>query len=179
MANKDTLIINFFGGPGLGKSTLSASLFGRLKMEHVDCELVQEAAKSHTWQKNWAALSNQFYVTAQQHHSQHILVGQVDAVITDSPIILGLFYYKEDNLKIKDAFTTFLVETFKRQNNLNILIKRKKKYNPNGRNQTEKEAKNIDIEIKNFLEFYQFPFIEVDGTPDAIENLYPIVKKHL
>jgi len=45
--NAMSLRINFFGGPGVGKSTLAAQLFGWLKAENFDAELVQEFVK--TW----------------------------------------------------------------------------------------------------------------------------------
>ena len=38
--DKKTLIVNLFGAPGSGKSTGSAYIFSKLKMNNVDCELV-------------------------------------------------------------------------------------------------------------------------------------------
>jgi adenylylsulfate kinase-like enzyme len=38
-------VINLFGGPGTGKSTLAAALFTDLKMKGINAELVTEFAK--------------------------------------------------------------------------------------------------------------------------------------
>lgn len=39
------LVINFFGGPGCGKSTMASRLFSELKSKGVKCEYVTEYAK--------------------------------------------------------------------------------------------------------------------------------------
>lgn len=53
-----TICVNFFSGPGAGKSTLAAYVFSKLKMMGVNCELVSEFAKDKVWEKNNEALSN-------------------------------------------------------------------------------------------------------------------------
>jgi broad-specificity NMP kinase len=94
---KNTLIVNFFGGPGTGKSTFASGVFSKLKHLNYNVEYVQEFAKKLTWEKNNLALDNQFYVSGTQSYFQNMLIGQVDAVITDSPLLIGLLYYREKN----------------------------------------------------------------------------------
>lgn len=112
---KKTLTINLLGGPGSGKSTLASGIFYNLKMGHIDCELVTEFAKYLTWEKNYKALAHQYYVSAKQMHREYVVQGQVDCVITDSPIITGLLYYKEENEVIREAFINFILSVFKNQ----------------------------------------------------------------
>ena len=38
-------MVNFYAGPGSGKSTMAAAIFSRLKWKDVNCELVTEFAK--------------------------------------------------------------------------------------------------------------------------------------
>jgi adenylate kinase family enzyme len=38
-------VINLFGGPGCGKSTLAARIFSILKLKDISCELINEYAK--------------------------------------------------------------------------------------------------------------------------------------
>lgn len=140
-------------------------------MQHIDCELVREFAKDKTWEKNWTALSDQLYVTAYQHYSQHMVHGQVDAIITDSPLLLGVFYQKQNNIKVAVAFANLVLEMFKEQNNLNFFINRTKPYNPNGRNHTEEESKTIDDRIKKFLNVHQIPYHEITSNEDSVEIL--------
>lgn len=176
---KNTLIVNLLGGPGISKSTTAAGVFHTLKVNDIDCELINEYAKDKTWEKNHVALSDQFFVSANQHYKQFILNGHVDVIITDSPLLIGLFYYKEENVVIKKSFETFIKETFNRQNNLNILLKRRKKFNPNGRNQSEERCKEIDIEIKNFLDSNLVDYTELDGDSSCIPIIYDIIRNHI
>lgn len=172
-----SLVINMLAGPGTGKSTMAGGIFNKLKTNGYNVEYVQEFAKTLTWEKNFLALSNQFYVSGVQKYTQDMLLGQVDAIITDSPIIIGLMYYKEKNKKIKKAFETFIVESFKAQNNINFFLNRTKKYNPSGRNQTLEEAIEIDNKIKQFLTDLDIPFTIVDGNNKGLKQAYNEVIK--
>jgi tRNA uridine 5-carbamoylmethylation protein Kti12 len=174
-----TIVINFFAGPGSGKSTMAAGLYHHLKMDGCNCELVREYAKDLTWGKSWKTLTNQFYVSAKQWNRESILFGEVDVIITDSPTILGLFYYKEENQKISSAFTQLLLSMFESKTNLNFFINRKKEYNSSGRNQTEEEAKAIDSGILQLLNKYNITFDCVDGTIEGQEKLYQTVHSYL
>ena len=42
---KETLVVNLFGGPGTGKSTMMAGIFAKLKSLGYDCEMCVEFAK--------------------------------------------------------------------------------------------------------------------------------------
>ena len=96
--DKKTIAINFFGAPGAGKSTLSAIVFAKLKMMGVNCELVTEFAKDKVWEKNNEALSNQIYIFAKQYYGMSRCTGQVDVIITDSPLFLSPFYNKDPEI---------------------------------------------------------------------------------
>ncbi len=176
---KKTVIVNLFGGPGISKSTTAAGLFYLLKTHNVECELTNEFAKEKTWEKNKSALEDQFYITANQHYKQSILNGQVDVIVTDSPILLGLFYYHEENEVIRNAYNVFVLETFKRQNNLNVLLKRKTKFVQNGRNHNEMECIELDAKIKKFLDDEKINYIEVDGGDSAPEKILNLAQTML
>jgi len=85
-----SLIVNFFGGPGIGKSTQSAHLFTKMKKNHMDVELTFEFPKIVAWEENYSAIRDQFYITANQHRNISRLYGKVKYIIVDSPIILGI-----------------------------------------------------------------------------------------
>lgn len=169
---RKTYIVNYFGGPGSGKSTLSAGLFYKFKMIGLDCEIITEKAKDLTWEKNWTGLRCQPWVSGSQLYRQERLEGQVDLVMTDSPILLGLLYYKEENKDIKYHFERFIIETFKSKNNINVFVQRQKSYNPNGRNQTEEEALEIDNITKRILDENSIEYMNVDGTIEGLEYLF-------
>ena len=57
------IVINLFGGPSSGKTTMAAGLFRLLKTMNKKVELVQEFAKDLVWENNLGKLSDQFYVS--------------------------------------------------------------------------------------------------------------------
>ena len=63
-------VINLFGGPSTGKSTLAALLFGTLKSKYdLNCEYVNEYAKDLVYEKrNQILLKDQLYIFAKQNH---------------------------------------------------------------------------------------------------------------
>ena len=62
-----TIVINLFGGPGVGKSTLCASVFARLKIMGVDCEMASEYVKDIIWEESYKKLENQIYKRSLVH----------------------------------------------------------------------------------------------------------------
>jgi hypothetical protein len=163
--NYDTLVINLLAGPGAGKSTIAASVFAELKWRDVDCELAAEYAKDLVWEKRPDTLKNQVYVFGKQHHRIFRLLGQVQIIVTDSPLYLTPIYAPE-----MTTLTRLAMEETKKFRSLNIFVNRKKKYNPNGRNQkTIGAAREVDNKIKRFLNDNSVPYIEVDGTPTGIK----------
>jgi hypothetical protein len=161
------LVINLCGGPGCGKSTITAGLFAWLKWEEVNCEMALEYAKECVWFKMENLLKNQTYVFGQQHNKIFHLSDQVDVVITDSPLLLSIIYDKDNDRNLR----TKVLQEYRKYNNVNYLLKRKKKYNPIGRMQTEDEAKVLDTEMKNLLDDYGFPYKELSGSPENIETI--------
>ena len=96
---------------------------------------------------------------------------QVDVIITDSPLALSPYYNKDPD--IHKPLCELAVRIANKFNNLNYFIKRVKKYNPIGRNQTEAESDKIAIDLKNMLKDYDIPYTEVNGdlmSADIIVN---------
>ena len=92
------VVISIYGQPGAGKSTISAYIFAKLKMLGVNCELVTEFAKDKVWEENNTALSNQIYIFAKQYYRMSRCTGQVDVIVTDSPLFLSPFYNKDPEI---------------------------------------------------------------------------------
>ncbi len=167
------LIVNMFGGPGCGKSTTAAGVFSRLKLDGYNVEYVSEFAKDLTWEQRSETLGNQIYIFAKQYHRLWRLTNKVDIVVTDSPLIMSLAYGNPTQ-----ALIDLTVESFDSFNNINFMIDRVKGYNPKGRNQTEEQAIEKDIEIKNILELYTQSGIEyfAKGDKTGIEDVYQILR---
>ena len=92
----DVLIVNLYGAPGAGKSTGAAYIFSRLKMAGVNAELVTEFAKDKVWEESKAVFENQAYIFGKQYFRISRLEGKVDAIVTDSPLILSCYYGRGD-----------------------------------------------------------------------------------
>ena len=84
---RQTYVINIIGGPGIGKTTISALLFANLKIRGYICEYVQEFAKKLVWLKDYDTLNNQFFVSREQYTLLKQIDGHVDFLITDGPLI--------------------------------------------------------------------------------------------
>jgi hypothetical protein len=173
MKKKNTLFVNIYGGPGCAKSTIAANVFAELKWRKIDCELVTEYAKKKVWEDSTSVLDDQLYVSAKQIHAMNIINGKVDVAICDSPMLLGLVYAKNE----PESYYQMLVDYYNRFNNLDIFIERKKKYNPNGRMQTEEEAIEKDKEIYEYFSKYCSTIGTVPGTRDGVKKIVELILK--
>ena len=173
------LIVNLFGSPSAGKSTQAAGLFYKLKMRGIQCELITEKAKDLTWEQNFTALNHQLFVSGNQVYRQERVENKVDVVITDSPILLGLFYNTDPNQETKKLLEKLLLSIFKRKDNINVWINRKHNYNTVGRNQNEEEATAISEKISKFLDYHKIPVITIDGTVKGLEEIFNLVLRTL
>jgi 2-hydroxy-3-keto-5-methylthiopentenyl-1-phosphate phosphatase len=98
-----------------------------------------------------------------------MLYNQVDIIVTDSPIILGLFYWQHEDKKLYKSFADLAFGLFRQQNQINIFVERVKAYNPKGRNQTLEQSIEIDEKIKKFLRKNKIPFMVVPGNETYID----------
>ncbi len=178
---KNSLIVNFFAAPGSGKSTMSAELFAKLKWNNINCELISEYAKDLVWESRQETLHDQLYLFGKQYHRMFRLNGKVDVIITDSPILLSLYYNSISNTasRLPASFDSFAIDVHHNFNNLNFFINRKKEYNPKGRNQSEAESDKIALDIKEMLEKNNIIYTSIDGTPDNVICILNQVKNLL
>jgi len=173
MNKNKTLVVNCLGGPGTGKSTMAASIFSALKWNCINCELVSEFAKDLVWEKRHKTFENQIYIFGKQHHKIYRLVGQVDIIVTDSPILLTPIY----DLEKRECLKQLVLNEYHKVSNLNIFLNRKKIYQPIGRNQNEDDAKLKDVEIKNFLKENNIPFFEITCETPSIPVIMALIKE--
>lgn len=167
-------MVNLYGGPGSGKSTVAASVFCNLKDEGLSAELVTEYAKDVTWEESFKKLSNQLYIFAKQQNRLWRVGSKVDIIITDSPLLLSLIYGKDTS----DTFRKLVKEEVDKYNTIDIFLKRTKKYSPIGRSQTEEEAKDIDIMIKDTLLDNGYVFdLTVGGSLSSTQEIINYIKE--
>lgn len=152
-----TKIINLYGGPCAGKSTLAAELFYNMKMRHMDVELVTEYAKDLVWEENTfklqASLETQLSILSEQALRIKRLQGKVDYIITDAPLLVSVCHSKDED---KELITKICKELMGRQNNIHVFINRNDtiKYQELGRNVDEETAIRFGEEEDNILAEY-------------------------
>lgn len=167
---KDTFYIKLYGAPGAGKSTGASWIFANLKLLGLDSEYVQEVAKDMVWEANKFAFSdpdNQMFIFASQFYRLNRLNGKVDVVVTDSPLLLSELYIKDGSILNCDEYKSLVHKFNDKFNGVDILVKRAKKYNQNGRNQTEEESDKLACEIEALLQHNGKPFISIDGNEEG------------
>lgn len=168
MPAKDlTLVVNLFGAPGSGKSTGAAYIFALLKMAGINAELVTEFVKDKVWEETSAVFKNQAYIFGQQYYRITRCLGKVDAIITDSPLLLSVQYNPERD----ETFNQLVLNKFDSLENKNYFLKRTKPYCQSGRIHTESESDKIAIEIKEMLNRYGITYTSKDGTKESYEEI--------
>lgn len=171
------IIVNIFGGPGVGKSVVAAETFCLLKKQGIKTELVMEFAKELTWENREKALDNQIYILGKQTHKIMRLVDQVAVIVLDASILMSIIYHRvnlpeEKRLK---SMEPFIMEVFHNMNNVNFLLPRKYRYETVGRRQTEKEAEQIDLIIEDVLEEYGILYYDVHLEENAASTIANII----
>ncbi len=162
------LVVNLFGAPGAGKSTGAAYVFSRLKMEGVNCELITEYAKDKCWEGSTAVFDNQLYIFAKQYFRMTRVAGKVDALITDSPLLLSLIYNPNRDLLAK-PFDDLVLNLFNSFDNINFLLNRVKPYDQNGRFQNESESDAIYSRMVRMLIETGTDFMTAPGNESSYD----------
>jgi nicotinamide riboside kinase len=154
------LVINFFGGPGCGKSTTAAKLFYKMKEKGLKVEYISEYAKDLVYAKDTFRLEDQIKILGEQHHKQWILKDQVDFCIVDGPFLLGSIYAPEEYF---ENFSPLVVEMFKSYKNYNIFLERTDiEYQDYGRSQDLDGAKIIDEKIIQSLKSNKIDYMKME-----------------
>jgi hypothetical protein len=144
-----TTIVNMFAGPGAGKSTTKAGLFFKMKLAGYRVEVVEEFAKELTYDGDLGTMENEMYMLAEQDRRQRRLLGKVDYVLTDAPLLKSAFYVR--GVYDSPAYREHIERLFDSYDNVNVWVVRDKPYQTYGRTQTEDEAIAIDEKMRNAL----------------------------
>jgi len=172
--NEEALVINLFGGPGTGKSTLMAKLFAQLKEQDYEVEMSHEYVKDLVWEESYKKIENQLYIFGKQHNRSYRLLKKIHLIITDSPLLNSIVYYSGTNPYFKDM----VMYEYKQMNNIGLYLERTFEYNANGRYQNLEEAKKIDRSYKKLLEENNLEYYTVK-SPYDIEAIINIIDERL
>lgn len=144
-------------------------------MRGVNCEYIQEYAKDRAWEfgNNHLGVPKVFqaqeYIFGKQHFRMRRVAQDVDVIITDCPLFLGLVYMPDDfpipSLRgaIREAYNLY--------DNLDVFLVRNKPYNPKGRFQTETQARELDLVVRGVLDAQQVDYPVVNSGRQAVADI--------
>lgn len=154
-------VINFYGGAGIGKSTIAADIYSRLKRMGFKTELVGEFAKWLWYQNATDIVEDQLYLFAEQAHRTRTLDKYgIDFAVCDSPLPLNIIYNREPT----DAFDALVIQEFNRYENINYLLQRNDEFisSMDGRKETALEqAKEKDRQVVAVLDKWNIPYTTI------------------
>lgn len=161
-----TKVINLFGGPGTGKSSTMAGLFHAMKAKGMSVEIAPEWVKPAVWAGEHHVFDDQLYIFAKQHRTVRRLIGNVDFVVTDAPLLLSLVYGERS--KVFDDLVRSVNDQY---DNFYVFLERMKAYVPEGRIQNAYEARLLDRTMSNMLEREELPYSRVRADDDAVGRI--------
>ena len=149
MYKDDCIVVNLIGGPGVGKSILTAEIFAELKRRFVSAEISPEYIKKKLREKSEKAVQSQIYIFGKQQYQLFTMKDEVDVIVTDSPFIFCSIYDRTKNEELKNL----ILHEYNKYNNMNYLIFRDIDipYEQEGRYQDADGARLVDDEIMSFL----------------------------
>jgi len=162
-------VINIFGGPGCGKSTMAAKIFVEMKCAGYSVELVSEFVKGLVYSGDTFDLNNSLYVMSQQDRSLQRLEGRVDWAVSDSPLPLCLLYAQKRYAG--SWFQETVVNAFLHYDNVNFFLRRHWPYQSYGRYQNESEAVALDEKLRELLVTCGIRADEISSETDVLERV--------
>lgn len=180
-----TIIINLIGPPGAGKTTIAALLFAKLKILGKKTEYAQEVAKTLVWAQRFDDLNNQHNVSNKQYKILKMINGNVEYIVTDGPLLNGLYYNRHNVNNVCDIKKTeeFIMKCYKKFDNINIYITRGNfEYEQAGRIETEQQSHEIEGMLRSILDEknikYQTFKINIDDTDRLIDEIITYIDSH-
>ena len=155
MNNKDVPPIrrvNFFAGPGCGKTGTAAGVFSALKERHYDVEHIPEYVKTWAHEGRKPVSYDQLYLFAKQVKAEDVILRNVSFIVNESPLLMNCAYSQTYNCPATPQIIEIARQFDRDFPPLNFLIERTVKYNPKGRYQNEEEAKEFDRFLAAFLD---------------------------
>jgi thymidylate kinase len=145
---RKTLIVDIFGGPGIGKSTLAAGTYANLSMRGHNVELIREYVKPWAYRAHEITQWDEAYLFAKQLRAESALYGKIDIVLTDRPLRMSAVYeklYSPQRNKMFDLVNSVHQEQEEAGiHHLSLLVTRKTKYSVLGRFEDEASAIKVD-----------------------------------
>lgn len=169
-------VINFFGAPGVGKTTKTLELTALMKKTQLDVEPSLEIVKKYIYSGANMLLSYQNFIFAQQDRQLKILEDskENEFAVTDAPLLNNLFYAPK---KYPVFFKDLVFEIYNSYDNVNFFVNRTHEYSNQGRIHNEKDSLRLTKLMHTFLINHNVSFIEINST-DEIKDVYDMIMEY-
>lgn len=167
------LVVNLWGSPGSGKSTMAWGLAYYLKRGGYKVELSAEYAKELALEGLFERMKDQVMIFAEQRRRLNLLASTCDIVINDCPLLMGAAYYDE---LYPDVFRDTLKWAHEENPTLDFFVRRAHAYVGHGRVQTEAESDALAYEMRQLMDAYGVRYDIVKGTDDGLEEVLRAVR---
>lgn len=170
------LLINIYGAPKSGKTTMMCHLTTYLKMQNIKCEMASDYPKEILYEERFSLLKRQLYILAKQEKKIYDLYKFSDVVVTDCPILHNIVYNHEEYVTLHP----YIKELYEQYNNLNIVMLRRQKVNYGCFKLFKpEELKQIEEDILKLFENIEFyPLVqEASSLEKGVKIVAEILKK--
>lgn len=167
------ICINLCGGAAIGKSTLAAKLYARLKETGASVEIAGDYPKDLVYEKAYQVMDDTEYMFSLQAHRLKMLqLSGIEIAICDAPLMVVTAYGSYS----APSFPQYVLDTYNQYTNINILLTR-----PNVK-VTDIRDGIIGIDddhIENHLNSNMIQYERIDPcAPDAIESICNLLDRH-
>lgn len=162
-----TKFIQFWGGPGTGKSSTASYLFSWFKNNDRDTpvEFVPEYTKALVYSKGVEEIDWQFFYNLQRTAMEG-LIGRVKYVFVENPVDLFSFYKKD--LQVDNSIF--------REHVVDVFLERTREYKQYGRYQSEEDAKKLDDGMRLYMETIGRESVYVPANLDGQQTLLNLLR---
>lgn len=165
----NTIVINLFGEPSVGKSVCAMDITAKLKRKGINAEYVSEFAKDKVYENNGEVFKHQEYLFGKQSFKMGRVKDKVQVMVVDSPLLLCAVYNNDNTLG--EDFNKTVLNVFDSYDNRNYLLTRKHTYENDGRFQNESEAQEVREKIIEKLNEFKIDYTAVVSSEDTCEEI--------
>ena len=166
-----TVLINAYGSPSSGKTTLCARLFAALKDLGINAYLTMEVVKTWCIEGRAVGRYGQYVLFGQEVERQSRLFNKVNIGLVDSPVGLCGFYNWYYSGKTDNSLSVPCKEFYRRAIEdgvkiFNFFLTPQKPYDPRARYQTEEQAQDVHVSLKEWMDNEGYDYIELDCSDE-------------
>jgi nicotinamide riboside kinase len=143
--------ISLFGGPGSGKSTLSARIFAEMKMLNYNIEQVMEFVKQMAYEGRNPQGYDELHIFGEQIHREEMVLRHVPLIVTDCPPLMNVVYARAIGFVGWEALLKIAKDWDEEYPSLNLYLARSFSYKPEGRFQSEEQADVVASDILSMM----------------------------